>query len=232
MWPSTAPSKPPQPVPNVPAGWRLGALVTLLAAYALLSHWLMVNAATSPLTVALLFGPLLVAIGATGWHRRQWATLAACVALLGVLAAVVLRGVVLDAQRLYVLQHAAIHLALAWAFAFTLRPGSQALITAVAEGLHGRLQLPFTPAIAAYTRGVTQWWTGFFLGMVVVSLAVYALAPWPVWSFFCTVLTPLAAVLMFMGEYAWRRYAHPEFPRVTPRAAFEAYRRHGAGVQP
>ncbi len=229
MWPSTAPNN---PAAAVPAGWRLGALIALLAAYALLSQWLMVHAATAPLTVALLFGPLLLAIGAAGWHKRQWATLAACGALLAVLAAVVLRGVVLDAQRLYVLQHAAIHLALAWAFALTLRPGSQALISAVAEGLHARLGLPFTPAIAAYTRGVTQWWTGFFVGMVVLSLALYALAPWTVWSFFCTVVTPLAAVLMFMAEYAWRRHAHPEFPRVTPRAAFEAYRRHGTGVPP
>jgi uncharacterized membrane protein len=170
----------------------------------------------------------LLAIGAAGWQRRQWATLAACAALGALLAAVVLRGVVLDAQRLYVLQHGAIHLALGWAFALTLRAGSQPLISAVAQGLHGRLGLPYTPAIAAYTRGVTQLWAGFFFAMVVVSLLIYASLPWAVWSLFCTVVTPLAAVLLFVGEYAWRRHAHPEFPRVTPRAAFEAYQRHGS----
>ncbi len=213
--------------------WRVGATVVLplllVASYAVLSHWLMVHQANAPLAVALLFGPLLLALAAAGWRKRQWATLAACAVLLGVLVVVTLRGGVPDAQRLYVLQHAAIHLALAWGFLITLRQGEKPLITLLAEGVHGRLGQAFPPALAGYTRGVTQLWAGYFLGMVLLSLLLYLRTPWDWWSFFCTVITPLAAVLLFFAEHHWRYRRHPEFPRVTPRAAFEAYQRHDHG---
>lgn len=209
------------------AGWRLAAGVAALVGYALLSNWLMVHAANEPFTVALLFGPLLLAVAALGWRRRQWLTLAACAALLLLLVAVVLRGGVADAQRLYVLQHGGIHLALAWTFGMTLRAGEKALITDLAEGLHSRLNQSFTPALARYTRGVTMLWAAYFLAMVVVSAALYALAPWPWWSFYCTVLTPLAAAALFVAEYLWRYQRHPDFPRVTMRAAFNAYQQSG-----
>ena len=209
------------------AAWRMAAAVALLAGYALLSNWLMIHAANHAWTVALLFGPLLLAVAGLGWQRRQWLTLAACVALLLVLVVVVFRGGVADAQRLYVLQHGGIHLALAWSFALTLREGEKALITTLAEGLHQRLGQTFTPALATYTRGVTQLWVGFFLAMVVVSALLYGLAPWPWWSIYCTVITPLAALALFVAEYLWRYQRHPEFPRVTMRAAFGAYRASG-----
>jgi uncharacterized membrane protein len=224
MSPSAAPSSAPGPAAGA---WRLGAAAIALVAYALLSNWLMIHAANQPYTIALLFGPLLLAVAGVGWQRRQWATLAACAALLLVLAVVVARGEVIDAQRLYVLQHAGIHAALAWTFGLTLRGGSQPLITALAKGLHGRLGQEFTPAIAEYTRGVTQLWVGYFLAMIAASLVLYAWAPWSWWSFFCTMLTPIAAVLLMAGEHFWRYHRHPEFPRVTLRAGFEAFQRSG-----
>ena len=226
MSPSTAPSKPP----GAPAAAvRAVAVVVALVGYALLSNWLMVHAANQPYTVALLFGPLLLAVAGVGWQRRQWLTLAACALLLGVLAVVVWRGGVVDAQRLYVLQHGGLHLALAWTFGLTLRGDSQPLITALARGVHGRLGQPFTPAMVVYTRGVTQLWTGYFLAMVAVSLLLYAATPWSVWTLFCTVLTPVSAVLLMVGEHLWRYHAHPDFPRVTLRAGFEAWQRSGRG---
>lgn len=224
MSPSTAPNKRPA---TMAAAWRLTAGVAALVGYALLSNWLMVHAANEPWTVALLFGPLLLAVAALGWQRRQWLTLLACAALLLLLAAVVLRGGVANAQRLYVLQHGGIHLALAWTFGMSLRGGEKALITDLAEALHSRLKQSFTPALAQYTRGVTQLWAGYFLAMVPVSAVLYALAPWPWWSFYCTVLTPLAAAALFVAEYLWRYQRHPEFPRVTMRAAFDAYQQSG-----
>ena len=228
MSPSTAPSKPP--VPGASAPWRAALAVALpvlaLVGYAVLSNWLMVHAAHAPYTVALLFGPLLLAIGGMGWRQRQWATLAACVVLMGVLVAVVLKGGVQDAQRMYVLQHGGIHAALAWGFALTLRAGQKPLISALAEGVHTRLGQAFTPALAAYTRRLTQVWAGFFLGMIVVSVALYALAPWTWWSFFCTLLTPVAAGLLFACEHVLRYRWHPEFPRVSMQAAFQAYQNH------
>ena len=212
------------------AAWRMAAApaaVVALVAYALLSNWLMVHNASEPWTLAVLFGPLLLAVAGLGWQRQQWLTLAACAALIAVLVAVVLRGGAVDAQRLYVLQHGAIHLALAWSFGMTLRRGEKALITGLAEGLHGRLNQPFTPALAQYTRGVTALWTGYFLAMLAVSALLYALAPWPWWTLYCTVFTPLSAAALFVTEYLWRYHRHPEFPKVTMRAAFDAYQRSG-----
>lgn len=209
-----------------PAVAAVGA-VAGIAGYALLSNWLMVHAANAPFTVALLFGPLLVAIAGVGWQRRQWSTLAACGVLGAVLVAVVWRGGLQDAQRLYVLQHGAVLLTLAWGFGLTLRGNAKPLITALAEGVHGRLGQVFTPFMARYTRGLTAAWALFFLCLVLLSVLLYGLAPWPWWSFYCTVLTPLLSVAAFVGEHFWRYHRHPEFPRVSLRAAFEAYQRHG-----
>lgn len=204
----------------------VAGIAVSLVGYAVLSNWLMVHAANQPYTLALLFGPLLLAIGGVGWRQRQWATLAACLLLMGVLVAVVLKGGVQDAQRLYVLQHGGILAALAWGFALTLRAGQQPLISALAEGVHTRLGQAFTPALAAYTRRLTQVWVGFFVAMVVVSVVLYALAPWSWWSLFCTLLTPVASGLLFAGEHVLRYRWHPEFPRVSLQAAFQAYQNH------
>ena len=224
MSPSTAPSSAPG---AGAAAARAGAVAIALVAYALLSNWLMVHAANRPVTVALLFGPLLLAVAAMGWQRRQWATLGACALLLGVLAVVVWRGGVVDAQRLYVLQHAGIHAALAWSFGLTLRGGSRPLISALAQGVPRRLGQEFTPAMAHYTRGVTQLWVGYFVAMIVFSALLYLLAPWSWWTLYCTVLTPIAAGLLMVAEHLWRYHRHPEFPRVSLRAGFEAYQRSG-----
>ena len=200
--------------------WRLVSAAAALAAYAALSHWLMVNAADRPWAVAALFGPMMAAVAAAGWRQRQPLTLAGCAAGVALLAGVVWRGGVEDANRLYVLQHAGIHLALAASFAFTLRPGGKALIELLAERLHHHL----SPELRAYTRRLTLWWVLYFLGMVGVSLVIYALAPWPWWSLYCTVFTPLAAVAFFVGEPVLRYWRHPEFERVTLHRMLAAYR--------
>ncbi len=214
------------------AAGRAAAAVAALVAYALLSNWLMVHAADHAWTVALLFGPLLLALAAVGLRRRQTLTLLACAALLVVLAVVVWRGGVANAQRLYVLQHGALHLALGWSFALTLRAGDKPLITALAEVVHARLGHTFTPALAQYTRAVTVLWVGYFLGMVAVSVIIYLLAPWAWWSLYCTVLTPVSVGVLFVAEHVWRGQRHPEFPRVSMRAIVAAYRRSGTATAP
>ena len=208
--------------------WRLAGAAAALAAYGVLSHFLMVHAAQKPWAVAALFGPLLLAVAGVGWQRRQWATLAACAGLVALLALIVWRGGVDDINRMYVLQHAGIHLALAWSFALTLRSGSTPLITAMAQRLHAR----FSPAMRDYTRGLTVLWVAYFLGMVVLSLALYLLAPWSWWSVFCNLLTPLLAVLLFVGEHIVRYVRHPEFERVSLRATLQAYREQPHGGPP
>ncbi len=202
------------------SGWRIAALVLALAGYAVLSHRLMSDMPERAWTVAALFGPLLAGVALGGWKRRHAPTLVACAAGVVLLAVVVARGGVADAKRLYVLQHAAIHAVLAWTFAMTLRPGATPLITAVARRVHER----FTPAMQAYTRRLTALWVGYFVAMIGVSLAIYALAPWPWWSLYCNLLTPLAAGALFVADFAWRRWRHPEFEPVSIAHAIRAYR--------
>ena len=206
--------------------WQIAAAATALAAYAVLSHLLMVRFAQAPWAVAALFGPLLVAVAAGGWMRRQWLLLAACAALVAWLAWLVWRGGVADINRMYVLQHAGIHLALAYGFAVTLKAGSTPLISALAQRLHRQV----SPALLAYTRALTGVWVAYFLGMVVLSALVYALAPWPWWSLFCNVVTPALVVALFVGEHLVRYVRHPEFERVSLRAALGAYRAMNPGT--
>ncbi|MDQ2779245.1 MAG: hypothetical protein M3Y32_06780, partial [Pseudomonadota bacterium] len=141
------------------------ALVAGLALYAVASHLMMVHAAQAPWAVAVLFGPLLLAIFGAGWRRRNLLLLAASAALLALLVVVVWRGGVSDVRRLYVLQHAGMHAALGLAFGLTLRPGSTALITALGQRVHRH----FTPAMRRYTRGLTLAWTLYFAAMIAIS---------------------------------------------------------------
>lgn len=207
----------------MPTGRVVAAAIVgaALVAYALASYGLMVHAPGHPWAVAAMFGPLLLALAVAGWQRRHLSTLAACTGGAALLAAVVARGGVSDIHRLYLLQHAGIHLALGGAFANTLRRGATPMITLLAERVHERL----TPAMRAYTRSLTIAWAAYFAAMAVLSVAIYVLAPWAWWSLFCTVVTPGAAVASFVGEHLWRYRRHPEFERASLGAAWQAYRR-------
>lgn len=231
MSPSTAPNKPGSE-PGA-AGWR-GLIVVAVAvtAYALLSHWLMVHAADHPWSVAVLFAPLALAVAATGWRRKQPLILLACAAGVAYLAWLVTHGGVVQIGRMYVLQHGAMHLALAWGFAVTLRPGGTPMITTLARGVHGALKQPFTPEMVVYTRALTKVWMVYFVIMVVLSLLIYALAPWEWWSLFANLATPLSAAALMVGEHIQRYRLHPDFPRVSLQAAVNAYRQHGQPEAP
>ena len=179
-------------------GWRLVAVLALVAAYAVASHLLMTHASNHPWTVAALFGPLLAAAAWSGWQTRQPRLLLGCAVALVVLVGVVARGGVDDVNRLYVLQHAGIHLALAFTFGITLRAGATPLIVAMGEKVHR----VFTPEMRAYARRLTLAWVIYFVAMVVVSLAVYALAPWPWWSSCLPWPTWAAGMTIFTSDMA------------------------------
>ncbi|MES2887549.1 MAG: hypothetical protein V4739_05995, partial [Pseudomonadota bacterium] len=102
--------------------WSLLGGVVAVAGYALLSHWLMVRLPPQAWTVALLFGPLLLAVGSLAWHQRHGLGLVAVACGVAGVSWVVARGGVDDVNKLYVLQHAGIHAALALGFAATLGP--------------------------------------------------------------------------------------------------------------
>ena len=203
---------------------RVIALGAAAVAYVLLSHWLMTGAPASPWNAVIVVGPMLGAAAAFAWQRRH--------RLLGAIAALAAAGLAVQAWRgqelpagsLYVGQHVAIHLLLALVFGLTLQAGREPLITALARRVHGSL----TPAMAAYSRKVTLLWTGYFVAMAVLSLALYALAPFDVWATFANLVTPLAIVVMFVAEYLLRYRLHPEFERATLAQAVRAYADRGS----
>jgi len=200
--------------------WRLVAAGLALAGYALLSHALMVLAADKPWAVAALLAPLVLAVAGVAWRQRHLPTLLLCLAVLGGLAWVGASGQAQSINRLYLLQHAGIHFALGCAFAFTLRPGATPLITTLDARAHGTM----APAKALYTRHVTAVWAVYFGVMVVLSLALYAWAPWWLWSVFANLATPVAAIGLFVGEH-WLRYRlHPDFERASMLQGLRVYR--------
>ena len=193
----------------------------LVIAYALLSHELMLHAAAKPWAIAALFAPWLLVAASVGLRRHHWPTLLACAALLALLVAVAASEQPANANRLYVAQHVGIHGMLAWSFGMSLQRGSTALISHMAAQVHGKL----SPAMQAYTRRLTAVWAAYFVAMVLLSLALYRLAPWSWWSLFGNLITPAAAIALFVGEHGLRYRWHPEFPHATLQQAVQAYQR-------
>ena len=201
--------------------WHVGLGLLLAAAYAVLSHWMMLHAPDQPWTVTALLGPPLLIVLALAWRQRHGlGIVAVLLAALG-LTVLTARGGIGDVTRLYLLQHAGIHVALFLSFALTLRPGRLSLIGRVAQHVHGSL----TPDMVAYTRRVTSVWALYFIAMAAVSLVVYATCSWSTWSLLANVLTPVAITALFVAEYFVRYRLHPEFERATLLDAMRGYQR-------
>jgi uncharacterized membrane protein len=204
------------------ARWRLLAVAAAFTAYALVSGALMAWWPDSVWAVAALFCPLLAPLLVAGLARRHGPSLVGAAGLVALLAVVLGRGGA-DVNRLYVLQHAGVHALLGWGFAITLRPGSTPLITLMAQRIHR----DFTPEMRNYTRWLTGLWVVYFVAMIGVSFTLYLMAPWTWWSFYCSVLTPLAAGIFFIAEHVLRYQRHPEFERVSLTQVLQAWRATG-----
>jgi uncharacterized membrane protein len=200
------------------------AAALFVVAYALVSHWLMLHAANAPWAAALILGPLLLGLVGAALARRDIWSVMLVLAALALLALALSYGGRFEIRHLYVLQYVAINAMLCAVFAFSLRPGSTALITQLAAYVHR----DFTPTLQAYTRGVTALWAGYFAVMAMACVAVFLLAPWTWWSAFANLLTPAAVVALFLGEQALRHLRHPEFERASMLQAWHAWQAHAA----
>jgi uncharacterized membrane protein len=200
-------------------GTRIVAIGLAGVAYVLGSHWLMTHAADSPWSVVVVVAPMLVLVAIGAWRAGQHVLALGTGAVVAVLLLQGVLGLRIPAPVLYVAQHVGINLFLAALFGGTLRAGHKPLITILAERVHR----VFTPAMVVYTRKVTVAWTVYFLAMVVVSLGLYAFAPFDTWALFANLLTPVAVVAMFACEYLLRYHLHPEFERTSIAAAVRSY---------
>lgn len=203
---------------------RVGAVLLVGLAYVLASHWLMTQTEASAWNVVGVLSPMLLIVGIGAWRSGHNGVALCVAAVLAALCVQALMGVRVTAHALYLLQHAGINFFLALFFGSTLRPGRTALITSVAQRVHGG-ELP--PRHLAYTRQVTAAWTVFFLVIVTISLALFTWASFDTWAVFANLVTPVATGTMFAGEFMLRYRLHPEFKRSTVADAIKAYMNNG-----
>jgi uncharacterized membrane protein len=154
--------------------------------------------------VSLVFVPFSLPLITFRW--RAWAMFAAlCVCLWWL----VRYG---GGRPLLYLPSILIPAALAWFFGRTLVAGRQPLITAVALAAR-----PATPDyLLAYSRHLTQMWTGIFIAMTLWDGALAALAPRAAWSVMANGVNYLVIGATVAFEYLFRRwrfraYDHPGF---------------------
>ena len=171
-----------------------------------------------------MLSPMLVIVGLGAWRSGHNAIALGVLAVLVALCVQAAMGIRVTAPVLYLLQHAGINFFLALFFGSTLRPGHTAIITAVAQRVHGG-DLP--PKHLAYTRQVTAAWVVFFLVISTVSLALVFGASFDTWAVFANLVTPVATGAMFVGEFLLRYRLHPEFKRATVPEAIKAYMNNG-----
>ncbi|HEV2551680.1 MAG TPA: hypothetical protein VGU20_30505 [Stellaceae bacterium] len=123
------------------------------------------------------------------------------------------------------LLHAFIYAGLLAVFGASLRAGREPLVTALSRRMSGAV----SAERAAYTRGVTWAWCAFFAGQIVTSLALFLLAPRPVWLFFVNLLNVPLLALMFIAEHTVRPFLLKNAPRysVADVRRFIAYIKEG-----
>ena len=189
-------------------------------AYLGVSQWLMTRDPPSAWSAVALLAPMLALLAFGAWRagRRAWALVSALLA--GGLMLQAASGGPMPAERLYLLEHFGFHVALALVFGSTLRGTGGSLITRLAARVH---RSGLTPPMVAYTRKVTIAWTVYFATMALLSAILYVAAPFGVWATFANIVTPLALLLMFAGEFVLRYRLHPEFERATMQDAIRAY---------
>jgi uncharacterized membrane protein len=194
------------------AGWaRALTFLAMLIGYQVVLHWV---AAVRPGSMLAAVAAVLPLAGGGLWmaaHSRRkrlwWGASAALLA--GASLAPLYRGGSVEA--LQGIPHAAIHLALLWVFARTLRPGREALITGFARRFHGALP----PEIERYTRNATWVWCAYFASSLAVSAILYRFASFATWSLFVNVLSIPLLVLMFAVEYVYRIARYRNFAHAS-----------------
>jgi len=185
-----------------------GLLVALACACPLALHAAVLHG--NPWLVALISAAIaanfvwLAARKALPW----WLIAAAAVAALA--AGLMDRQI---AARLAFLPPILIYVFLCWAFARTLVPGREPLVTRIARLVReGELPGP----LVLHTRRVTWLWAVALALMAAISLALARFAEPATWSFFTNILSYALLGALFVLEYLYRLVRYPEIRHDTP----------------
>lgn len=189
---------------------RIAVLLMLGLAYALTAYWFTADPGLAEYGAILSVAPWLVIGLVLAWQStRRGLLIAVCLAAL--LALYLARATLLENFTwVYFIQHAGSFLALAIAFGRTLRLDREPICSRFARTVHG----PLPNDVARYTRQITWAWTVFFVVLCLISLGLFMLAPFSVWSLFANLLTPVLVTAMFGVEYLVRVRVLPKFEHI------------------
>jgi uncharacterized membrane protein len=203
---------------------QLAAVLVVLIAYSVLSHYSNLNPQAHDLRTMLALAPML-ALGLVllwRWNGALTALLAAAA------TAYLLRAFwPLFAQNfsiVYLVQQVGFYSIMAFTFGRSLRKGRVPLCTHIADTVHGPLSAPEL----RYTRKVTLAWVIFFLLNVAATFLLFEFAPLRLWSVFVNFCSLPLILLMFAAEYAVRRRVLPQVESSGLIAALRVYFAHSA----
>jgi uncharacterized membrane protein len=94
------------------------------------------------------------------------------------------------------------------AFAVSLQPGREAVVTLLARKTRGKL----SDRILRYTRRVTWAWCWFFVAQLTGSLLLLLFAPRSVLSLFVNLCNLPLVGAMLCTEYIYRQWRYPARP--------------------
>lgn len=204
---------------RLPGMVRWSAFVAVAIGYILLAHYTMATPGNETLGALIALSPILILVFSIVWrapYRNLMLTLLAigCMALF-----FAWRVVSHHYSHIYWIEHVGTQIFLFLMFARSLMQGREPVCTYFARILKGQT----TPEIEQYTRQITIAWVIFFGAMAATSTVLFYCTSLAVWSIFANFLTlPLTAV-MFIVEYAARRYLHPNEEHVHILAVVKAY---------
>ncbi len=192
-----------------------------LGVYLILLHFFISKNETDILTLLSVFSPLLLA---SVWvlfrsiSVKVWPLAGALLVLAGFYLSMEgnARVGLLAVNGAF---HALLNLSALLLFGRTLMSGGEALITQIARHISGELP----EEIVRYTRRITIAWCWFFVMQVSVSIFLYLFSSVVTWSFFINVLDLPLVLLMFAGEYSYRRLRYPDHPRISVAKVIEIY---------
>jgi len=197
------------------------ALAVLVVAWALLAHLGSAGDANPDFSAALATAPIVAIVVILLWRVGNPLWIA-----VGGLAVLVLLALSWPTLRqnvalLYYVQHLGTNLALGILFGRSLLGPGEALVTQFARTAHyGAI----SGAKARYTRQVTIAWTIFFAANVLVSSALFWLAPPAAWSVFANLLSVPLIGLMFAIEHLCRHHLLPPEDRSSIADTIRGYR--------
>jgi uncharacterized membrane protein len=177
----------------------LGGLILLLViAYPFTLHLgILGNENLQPALVILLGLIILSALSMI--LRRNW--MGWVLLSVGIALTVWLISGGVDSSLVLKLPPLLINLFLAALFSSTLLPGKRALISRIAEMMHGQ---KLDPVAERYTRRMTLFWALLFVAILLETLLLTLFASAEIWSLFTNFINYAIVGLVFLVEYRIR----------------------------